>query len=177
MRRLLRYRLVVPVLRGKHEPEHTARGVMFGLMAAMTPTVGVQMPLVLALWLALRVVNRSWDFNLLVAMAWTWVTNILTVPPIYYTFLLTGQIMMGRWGQDNGYGEFQRRLGELLRTDTDIFETMWIYVVGIFDLWGVPMFVGCVPWAIVFSWLGYRWSLNMVRRFRMRRLQRTVSTR
>ena len=42
-------------------------------------------------------------------------------------------------------------------------------LMGIFEAWGVPMFVGSVPWALLSAWLGYRWSLNLVRRFRGRR--------
>lgn len=173
--RLFRYRLVIPVLRGKHAPEHTARGVLVGLLAALTPTVGVQMPIVFAIWLAVRAVRPSWDFNLIVGMAWTWVTNIFTVPPFYYCFLVTGQFLMGRGGEGGGYSAFQDRLGSLLATDAGFLETMWIYVAGIFELWGVPMFVGSIPWAIVGSWIGYRWSLRMIRRFRLRRMRKELS--
>ncbi len=172
---MFRYRLLIPVLRGKREPEHTARGVFVGLLVALTPTVGVQMPIVLLLWLAGRAIGRSWDFNLIVGMAWTWVTNLVTVPPLYYGFLVTGEIMMGRWEQRGGYGDFQTSLDGLLATDTGPLETLWVYVAGIFELWGVPMFVGCIPWAIVGSWVGYRWSLGMIRRFRLRRMQKELS--
>ena len=173
--RLFRYRLVIPVLRGKHMPEHTARGVLVGLLAALTPTVGIQMPIVFVIWLAVRAVRPSWDFNLIVGMAWTWVTNIFTVPPLYYGFLVTGRFLMGRWDEEGGYSDFQDRLGGLLATDAGPLETLWIYVVGIFDLWGVPMFVGSIPWAILGSWIGYRWSLGMIRRFRLRRMRKELS--
>ena len=55
LRRMLRYRLLVPLLRAKHPPEYTARGVFIGLLVAMTPTVGVQMPICLVTWLVLRI--------------------------------------------------------------------------------------------------------------------------
>ena len=177
LRRLLRYRLIVPVLRGKHAPEHTARGVLFGLMIAMTPTVGIQMPIIFIMWLCMRTIRPSWEFNLIVALAYTWVTNVFTAPPLYYGFLITGRVMMGRWDSLTGYDEFQTRLSTLMQEEAGALETLWIYMVGIFDLWGVPMFLGCVPWAILFSWLGYRWSLRLVQRFRMRRLERLASQR
>ena len=60
--RVLRYRLIVPLKRSRHAPEHTARGVMIGVAWAMTPTVGVQMPLVFANWIAARKLF-NWDFN------------------------------------------------------------------------------------------------------------------
>ena len=171
-RRLLRLRLVIPMLRASHEPEHTARGVSVGLFFAMTPTVGVQMPLVMLAWLALRLLRRSWDFNPVIAMAWTWVTNVITVPPIYYAFLVTGELMLGRWGESGGYEVFQARLAALLQTDASFLDSLWIYAVGMFDAWGLPMFVGSIPWAIGSAWLGYVWSLKATRRFRARKAAR-----
>ena len=176
LRRLLRYRLVVPILRGKHPPEYTARGVFFGLLAAMTPTVGIQMPIVFIIWTCVRVLRPAWDFNLVVGLAWTWVTNIFTVPPVYYVFLVTGRAMMGHWHGLTGYGEFQERLASLLQADATWYEALWVYIWGMFEIWGVPMFVGSVPWAILVAWLGYRWSLRLVREFRMRRVRRMMLT-
>lgn len=164
------------MLRARHEPEHTARGVGVGLLVAMSPTVGFQMPLVMMVWLAVRVLRPSWDFNPVIGMAWTWITNIFTVPPIYYAFLVTGELMLGRWGQSGGYDMFQQRLVSLLETDASFLESLWIYAIGIFDAWGVPMFVGCVPWAIVFAWVGYVWSLKATRRFRARKAARAAKT-
>jgi uncharacterized protein (DUF2062 family) len=36
------------------------------------------------------------------------------------------------------------------------------------------LFVGSIPWAILSAWLGYRWSLRLVREFRMRRVRRML---
>ena len=174
LHRLLRYRLVVPILRGRHPPEYTARGVFFGLLAAMTPTVGIQMPIVLVIWTLVRILRPAWDFNLVVGLAWTWVTNIFTVPPVYYVFLVTGRLMMGQWDAISGYVRFQEKLATLLQADATWYEALWIYIWGIFQIWGVPLFVGSIPWAILTAWLGYRWSLRLIREFRMRRIRRML---
>lgn len=176
VRRLFRFRLVIPLLRARHEPEHTARGVAVGLLFAMTPTVGIQMPLVMLCWLAVRLVRRTWDFNPVIAMAWTWITNVVTVPPIYYTFLVTGELMLGRWGESGGYAVFEERLTSLLATDATFLESLWIYASGIFQAWGVPMFVGCLPWAVAAAWLGYVWSLKATRRIRERKARRAQAS-
>ena len=42
-KRACRLRLVVPLKRSVHSPEHIARGVGIGMFWAMTPTVGIQM--------------------------------------------------------------------------------------------------------------------------------------
>ena len=49
-KRQLYRRLVVPLIRGQHAPEYTARGTMIGLGFAFTPLVGAQMPIVAAIW-------------------------------------------------------------------------------------------------------------------------------
>ncbi|MDA1098488.1 MAG: DUF2062 domain-containing protein [Proteobacteria bacterium] len=168
-RRLLRLRLVIPVLRSPAAADYTARGVFVGLLVAMTPTVGFQMLIVAGIWAAVRLLRPAWDFNVVVGMLWTWLTNVFTAPPIYYLFLLTGEAMLGRWGDAGGYAMFSDRLVELLQTDASFLESLWIYAVGIFDAWGVPMLLGCVPWAFGSAFLGYWWSLRLVQRFRERR--------
>lgn len=177
---LIRTRLIHPLLHTKHTPEYTARGVMFGLMVALTPTVGVQMPIVFLIWLAVRRLNPDWNFNLVVAMAWTWVTNVATAPPIYYVYIVTGRTLMGRWDKVRDYDTFASRLTETLEVDAGWFESVWVYAVNLVNKFGVPLFVGCVPWVILGSWLGYRWSRSFIigiRRARERRRERVAQRR
>jgi hypothetical protein len=96
--RLIRIRLIVPLLRSPHPPEYKARGVAVGLAWAMTPLVGIQMWLVFMTWVASRKFFK-WDFSLPLAIAWTWLTNVFTMIPIYYIFYVTGQII--RWQVDS----------------------------------------------------------------------------
>jgi len=168
-RRLLRLRLIIPILRSPDAAEYTARGVFVGLLVALTPTVGIQMAIVAVIWAVARLVRPAWDFNLVVGMLWTWLTNIFTVPPIYYVFLITGEGMLGRWGEADGYAVFSSRLVELLQTDATFLDSLWVYAAGIFQAWGVPMLLGSMPWAIAGAFLGYWWSLRLIRRFRARR--------
>lgn len=165
-------RLVLPLFRGEHPPEYMARGVFVGLFIALTPTVGVQMPGCLLLWGLLKFLKPEWDFNLVVAMAWTWVTNIFTLAPFYYLFLLTGRVMMGEWDSLSGYHDFQQRLAISLAVEADWWTTLWIYLVSLFREFGVPMFIGSLPWAALFSVLGYRWSLDLTRKVYERRAAR-----
>ncbi len=163
------------MLRGKHPPEYTARGVMLGSMAAMTPTFGMKMLIVSVLWVLVRTVRPAWDFNLVVALAWTWINNVFTAAPIYYLLLVTGRLMMGYWDGLGGYQQFRDQLASLLQIDAAWYEAIWLYVWRIFQLWGVPMFVGSIPWATASGWLGYRWSLQLIREFRVRRARRIVA--
>ena len=70
----------MPLLRGRHPPDYTARGVFYGILIGLTPTVGIQMPIVFVIWLLLRSLNKEWDFNVIVGMAWVWLSNAFTVP-------------------------------------------------------------------------------------------------
>ena len=150
---------------------------MIGLMVALTPTVGAQMPIVFLIWLGVRRFRREWDFNVVVAMAWTWVTNVATAPPLYYLYIVTGRTLMGRWDRVRDYDTFASRLMETLDEDTGWFEVTWMYAVNLVDKFGVPLFVGCIPWVILGSWVGYRWSQRFiigVRRARERRRERAA---
>ena len=170
----MRLRLIIPVLRSPEAAEYTARGVFIGLLVALTPTVGLQMVIVVVVWAMVRVVRPSWDFNVVIGMIWTWLTNVFTAPPIYYAFLVTGEGMLGRWGETGGYAIFQERLVKLLQTDATFLESLLVYVVGIFEAWGMPMMIGCVPWAIGGAFLGYWWSLRLIHRFQNRRQRQDI---
>lgn len=169
---LVHDKLIAPLHRSKHSPEYTARGVFFGLIVALTPTVGVQMPIVFGIWLLVRRIRPSADFSLVVALAWTWITNVATAPPLYYLYIVSGRILLGHWQDMQGYGVFTERLAQTMPTDAGWLETAWLYVVNLFEFFGVPLFVGCLPWMVLGAWAGYVWSLgvlNRVRRMRERR--------
>ena len=175
IRRVLLRRLIAPLTRGRYPPEYTARGTAVGLAIAFTPTIGVQMPMVILLWLLIRYLRPACEFNLVVAVAWTWLTNLFTMAPVYYLFLLTGRILMGRWGNLRGFDVFHAKLHTSLAVDAGPLESIWVYTVNLFEQFGLPMWVGSIPWALLFAWFGYRWSLRLVLRVRAQReRQRTT---
>ncbi len=172
--RLLRYKLIIPILRGRRMAQSTARGAAVGLAICMTPTVGIQMIAVTAVWLLLKALKPDWGFNLLVACAWTWVTNVITVGPFYYGFLITGQFILGGWDAMTGFGNFSNDLARILAIETTGIEWLWIYSLEFFNLWGVPMFIGSLPWAVLAAWLGYYGSLRFLESFRARQRHKLV---
>jgi len=173
-KRALRLRLVIPMVRSRHQPENTARAVAVGLLWAFTPTFGVQMALTCLHWY----VARTWfnrDFNVVVAMAWTWVTNVFTVPITYYLFFLTGQIMLGRWNDLSGYDSFQKfwltAMGSTGSDPTSLnaWETYFSVIV---EGWGLALLIGSVPFAALGYIVGYYWTLRIVRRWRVLRKEK-----
>jgi|TARA_A100001037_G_scaffold35069_1_gene27244 uncharacterized protein (DUF2062 family) len=171
--RVMRLRLIIPMIRSRQPPENTARAVAVGLLWAFTPTFGVQMALTCVHWYIARTFFKR-DFNLVVALAWTWVTNLFTVPICYYTFFLTGQIMLGRWNDLTGFSSFQKfwvtAMGETGGDPTSL-QAWEIYFSIIVEGWGLALLVGSIPFAILGYICGYHWTLRMVRRWRAARLE------
>ena len=56
--------------------------------------MGVQMYIVAAIWVAARYLFRT-NFNLPIAVAVVWISNPITVVPLYYGFLVTGNLFLG----------------------------------------------------------------------------------
>ncbi len=144
---------------------------MIGMFWAMTPTVGIQMPLVFMTWLFTRKFFK-WDFSLLNGLAWTWTTNVFTLLPIYYILYLTGQLMMGRYDDLTGYESFQKLWDMAFDPDVGFWDTTVMWFDTLIRGWGVPMLIGSIPWAFFSGWLAYVLSLRFVIRYRERRAQK-----
>ncbi|MEC9346520.1 MAG: DUF2062 domain-containing protein [Pseudomonadota bacterium] len=174
--RLTRLKLIVPLKRGQLPPEVIARGVAVGLAVAFTPTVGIQMILVVLLWGLARSLGPRFDFHFLSAVAWVWITNIFTIGPIYYAFLLTGQVMLGRFDEVGsiGFTQFSAQLMDVVSAEAGLLETLWVGTVALFRIWGIPLFIGSIPFAVGSAWVGYAWSKRFVTRFQERRRKRAL---
>ena len=160
--RLVKFRVAVPTLRSPYPPHHSARGALVGLAWAMTPLIGIQMWLCFITWIIARKTFK-WDFSLVIACAWTWVTNVFTMIPAYYVFYLTGYYMLRVagfiGGEAHSYHQFTN-LFQVLFAEAGMFEALKISGHALFLKWGLAMSVGCIPWAIVSGWLGYKYTLR-----------------
>lgn len=171
LKRIVRYRLHIPMLRNKQPPTHVARGVMVGMIWAMTPFFGFQMALVFATWLTTRWLF-GWNFSLVNGLAWTWTTNIFTLIPVFYLFYVTGQMLMGSISEPIGYDSFK---SVVLTAEHDAVENPSHLGSQMSRLWtafGVPMFAGSAVWATISGFLAYWLSLGFVTRYREHRAKR-----
>jgi len=173
MGRLSRLKLLIPLRRSPHEPEYSARGVAVGMFWALTPLVGIQMYLCLMTWAFAKPI-RNFRFSLVIACAWTWVTNVFTMLPIYYVFYATGQIMRGEWNNITGYETFLNSWhaaftdgSGLWRATLDLLELLALEV-------GLSMGIGCLPYAVIGGWLSYKLSLKYIRRRRRKNLEKRI---
>lgn len=147
------------MFRSTHSAEHTARGVANGVFWGLTPTIGLQTLEIVATWIVWRKVLRK-DSSLLQALIWVWVNNPVTMIPMYYAFYVTGVWLIGGSGLAGGYATF----ADLWTANT---EAGWVVrVAAILRAIGVPLIIGCIPYASVGSTLSYRWALRVVRRRR-----------
>ena len=103
-------------------------GFAIGVFIALTPTIGVQIPLIILSALFLRV-------NIPVALAASWVTNPLTAPVIY-----SSQYKLGLW-----------LIGA---PDANVLEG-YTGILRIFFRYAIPLWVGSLISSIFFSSLGY----------------------
>lgn len=159
--RLLHQKLVAPIKRSKAAPEVIARGVGVGLAWAMTPLVGIQMWLVFMTWLFCKKVLK-WSFSLPLGLAWTWVTNVFTVPPTYYIFYVTGQLLRGHWNDISGYDNIRFIIAQTFMGDLSAGEKWTLVVDLMLKDWGVSMLIGCIPFVILGWIIGYHWTLKLV---------------
>lgn len=169
--RAVRFRLVIPLMRSRHTPEWSARAALIGLGWAFTPSVGFQMPLVFGTWIIARRVFK-WDFSLLQGLAWTWTTNAFTALPCYYVFFLTGQVMLGRWSDLSGYESFQNLFHAMFADDLSLLATTKAISEVLLLEWGISMWIGSIPWALLIGWIGYRLTLRFVIAYRLARARR-----
>lgn len=178
VRRQMRHRFVIPLKRSRHPPEYSARSASVGLFWALTPTVGIQMAIVLVHWWVSRRFLRK-DFSVVYAMAWTWLTNVFTLLPFYYLFYVTGQMMLMR-SDISGYDSFVALWDKAMSTAdanasaVPMGELISTWATILFKDWFGAMMLGSLPYACVGAWLGWRWVLAAVRAYRRVKMEPTA---
>ena len=170
-KRFLCLKLVIPLKRSDASAVFGARGVMIGLMWAMTPLVGIQMTTVLITWAIARKIFK-WDFSLPIALTFTWVTNVFTMWPIYYIFYASGKILMGDIAGINAYDSFIATAHSAFAgsvSPLEIGKAIMLFIGLLFKDWGTAMVVGCLPWALICGTVGYFWTYKWLVRYHARR--------
>ena len=170
IKKIIFRKLIFPLLNSKKSAMYKARGVAVGLGWAMTPLVGIQMALVLLTWKIAK--YFKWNFSLTLALAWTWVTNVVTLPPVYYVFYVTGQIMRGNFNNISGYSSLKELISKVFLSDTSFVEQMEAFLKLLFIDWGISMFLGCVPWIILSVVVGYKLTFKYILRKEKKRQDR-----
>ena len=128
-----------------------ALGTAFGMFIGMTPTVGIQM---LIVFLVSVLTRKFFRFNVLAALITVYISNPLTLVPIYYFNFWVGTHFL------EGHAT-EERLGEILGNEAGLGR--WDQLTTLFVEFGWPLFWGSLVVATVFSLLTYpamRWLLK-----------------
>ena len=143
--KLITEKLINPVLHSNAPVSEVSLGVAFGVFLGLTPTVGVQMYLVALVWSIYRYIFGR-HFSLPVGVAMVWISNPLTMVPLYYLFLVTGYRLLETQNRIS-YELFTEYLGHISST-----EGTWEMIVAgasflLVDL-GWPMIIGSLVYAV-----------------------------
>lgn len=116
--------LILPIISSTAPVRQVSWGVTLGIFIGLTPTMGVQMYLVAALWWICRVCR--FHFYLPVGVAMVWITNPITVVPFYYGFLSLGNLFFQgmRWPTVNlDWPTFQQKFEQIAQNNLwELFE-------------------------------------------------------
>lgn len=170
-------KLIKPLLESVSPIHETALGAAIGMFVGLTPTVGVQMWVVLMIWLGCKYLLKL-KFDLVVGTALVWVSNPFTMFFMYYGFLVTGHSFLAMSGISSetlhwNYTTFHDQLSQ--RLDNYQHGSIQIVIDGtkflLIDL-GYPMLVGSLFFAVPLSVLSYISSRRFLTVFRKQKAKK-----
>ncbi len=160
LRRTLYEHLIQPFVVSEAPITHVSWGAAIGMFVGLTPTVGIQMYIVAVIWVLCRYLIR-FHFNLAIAVALVWISNPVTVLPLYYFFFVTGQVALALdFDLENlgliDFSEFSRLFSQKTGVPAETWIESWLAgAVLLFWTFGWPIVVGSLVWAIPISLLTY----------------------
>jgi uncharacterized protein (DUF2062 family) len=132
-----------------------ALGVAIGVFVTFTPTVGLQMMIVVFL---------AWLFgaNKVVGLPITWITNPATIMPIFYTCYRIGRTILGRPGVE------ARWWVQLTARPDDWWPRVKFYWEHFMEI-AAPLWLGCLVVSMLLGYASYYISYYAIAGYRMRR--------
>ena len=157
-------RLVERVLTINDTPESIALGVALGMFVAMTPTVGIQMMIIVVLGTVVRA-------NRIAGLLMVYISNPITLVPIYLANYYVGALLLGmefrRDEFESGFGEFYQTVQTV--GITEAIPALWDAFVGLGWELSLPLVVGGCVLGAIFGIPLYPITLRGVRAHQRRR--------
>lgn len=159
------------ILHADDTPHRIALGVAVGTFVAFTPTVGFQMFIAVAIAAALRV-------NKVVCIPLVWITNPVTLVPIYAVCFSLGNALLGTADAAQGTAtvgqiqtlDVQMRAGGFSRlVEAEFWKELFLFVTRV----GAELWVGCLIIGVVAATPAYflsRWGVTTYREQREERI-------
>lgn len=161
IKRNIYYKLIYP-FKASNAPIHdVSLGAAIGMFWAMTPTFGVQIPILTFTWVVLRFFKIH--FYMPVAFALLWTTNVFTVPFFYYLFFLIGKSICFTSSCRNSSADVET-FESMITVPDDLgwWEGVILVTYRLYENYGYPLFVGGFLFATVTALLSYPVTLYMV---------------
>jgi uncharacterized protein (DUF2062 family) len=146
--------VIKPLILTPSPPGDLARGAFVGIFIGLTPTEGFQTFLIVTFWNLARPFKQI-RFNFMIAYAMSWVSNYLTMIPLYFLFYYTGAVagrFLWHWKSPVGYVEFIRLVKPLA---TSSFPESISLLFDISRSLLAPLFLGCIPYALILASAAY----------------------
>lgn len=169
-------KLIRPVFNADDTPESIALACAVGMFVALTPTVGIQMPVAIFIGTLINKYTRR-QMNNIVGAAMCWVSNPLTFVPMYYGYLWLGWTLMGRDTSSLlSLSAWQTRLTSYITTTSPstLDYVKGFFLAGLGEL-AAPMWLGSIIIAVVISIPTYPIALRLVRAFQQRKAEQGAS--
>lgn len=176
MNKLIKYvynNLIKPILTSVAPVREMSWGVAMGFFLGLTPTVGIQLYLTTLVWAVCRYLFR-FMFNLPAAMTIIWISNPITMIPLYYVFLLTGNAICDPLNIPYvplTYETFYNRFSAIVNQESvwaSISEGMRFLVMEL----GPPILLGSLVYAVVMAVIGFFATEIILTRYRKRKAQK-----
>ena len=151
-------KIIKPIIESVSPINEAALGSAIGMFVGLTPTVGIQMWMVLMIWLFCKTFLGV-KFDLVIGTALVWISNPLTMFFMYYGFLMTGYAFFSFMGIENviiTYSAFKLEFSTILYAadKSSIQKIIDSAIFLLYDL-GIPMILGSFFYAIPFSLLSF----------------------
>ena len=147
-------KIIQPIIESISPVNEVAWGFAIGVFIGFTPTVGIQMYSIFVAWLFCRPFLK-FRFDLVVGASLVWISNPLTMGPLYYGFLAAGQYVISLWQPDLEwitYHSFATKINLILGNSN--FDKLDLIVESTKYMWfdiGIPMILGSMFYAIPFA--------------------------
>ncbi len=107
----------------------------------MTPLMGIQFPIVLLNWFLFRLLGIH--FHLLLAISFLWITNPLTIAPLYLAFFLCGSWFLSLINYPvpaSHQDLFEKAF--TFSSETGLWDGVVVWIKSLILHLGLPMFLG-----------------------------------
>jgi len=153
--------VIYRILHADDTPHRLSLGIALGLFVAWTPTIGLQMLLVILL-------GSLFKANRRVGLPLVWISNPLTFVPIYYPNYLLGRFFLGQYlnRPELGYEQISNMLKNFRSFSyiiTHLFEAeFWRETISLLMKLGVELWVGSLLVAFILGGISYIVSYRII---------------